>query len=245
MGFFLTIVLYAEKAETCQVSGMMMLKDGTPVAAGTVLFFNEAAGPPPGKNRYMRTPENIAATDSKGGFSTELPVGKYYIGGMKYMTDKWGGPPREGDMFFISRDENGSPKIYVIEENGPINIVPVSEAATYERITAEKDITAIEGTVHDESGNPVEDVVVFAHWTPEMDGLAFVSDYTAGDGRYMVRVHKGGNYYLMIMGEFGSAFAASGMIISDNGKEADGSIIVETGKINKQVDIKVMILPSH
>ena len=78
-----------------------------------------------------------------------------------------------------------------------------------------------------------------------MDGLAFVSDYTAGDGRYMVRVHKGGNYYLMIMGEFGSAFAASGMIISDNGKEADGSIIVETGKINKQVDIKVMILPSH
>ena len=243
MGFLSTLVLYTDEAETCQVSGVMMMKDGSPVADGTVLFFSEAAGPPPRENRYMRTPENIAATDSRGEFSVELPEGKYYIGGMKYMTAKWGGPPREGDMFFISRDESDSPKIYVIKENGHIDIGPVSEAATYKRITAEKDITAIEGTVHDEYGNPVEDVVVFAYWTPAMDGLAFVSDYTVGDGRYIIRVHKGGKYYLMIMGKFGSVFPTSGMTVSDDGKQVPPGINVNTVEMNSEVDITIEMSP--
>lgn len=243
MGVLSTTVLYAGEAETCQVSGIMKMQDGSPVADGTVLFFSEKAGPPPHENKYMRIPENIADTDSTGKFSVELPVGKYYIGVMKYMTEKWGGPPREGDLFFISRDETGGPKIYVIEENGYIDIGPVPESATYDRITAEKDVTAIEGTVHDEYGNPVEDAVVFAHWTPAMDGLAFVSDYTVGDGRYIIRVHKGGKYYLMIMGKFGSAFPMSGMAVSDNGKQVPAGINVNTGEMKRDVDIAIEVSP--
>ncbi len=243
MGFLLTIVLYAGGAETCQVSGMMKMQDGSPVADGTVLFFSEKTGPPPHENKYMRTPENIAGTDSTGNFSAEFPVGKYYIGVMKYMTEKWGGPPREGDLFYISRDETGGPKIYVIEVDSHIDIGPVPESATYGRITAEKDITAIEGTVHDKYGNPVEDAVVFAHWTPAMDGLAFVSDYTAGDGRYIIRVHKGGKYYLMAMGKFGSAVPMSGMTLSDDGKQVPAGINVNTGEMNSEVDIVIEVSP--
>ncbi len=243
IGVLSTTFLYAGEAEACQVSGTMKMQDGNPVADGTVLFFSEKAGPPPSVNKYMRTPENIAGTDSAGNYLVELPVGKYYIGVMKYMTEKWGGPPREGDLFFISRDETGGPKIYVIEVNSHIDIEPVPETAVYEKMTAEKDITAIEGTVHDEYGNPVKDAVVFAHWTPAMDGLAFVSGYTEEDGRYLIRVHKGGKYYLMAMGKFGSALPMSGMTLSADGKQVPAGINVNSGEMNREVDIIIEVSP--
>jgi hypothetical protein len=89
-------------------------------------------------------------------------------------------------------------------------------------------------------GNPVADVAVFAYVTSAMyEGLAFVSGYSSMDGRYMLRVHKGGTFYFMVMGEFGSLFPMSGMIISDNDKETPDGILVETGEIKKKVDIRM------
>jgi hypothetical protein len=242
IAFSASIVIAADEGKTGRISGTMMIKDGGPMADGTVLFFSAALGPPPVEKKYMRSAENIAVTDNAGKFSAVLPEGKYYIGGMKHITERWGGPPREGDIFVISKDEDGAPKSYLIKNGSRIDIGAVTDAAPYKETIATEGITAFEGTVRDMYGNPAKDVVVFAYVTSAMDeGLAFVSGYTDMDGRYMLRVHKGGTFYLMVMGDFGAVFPASGMTVSNDGKESSAGLTVKTGEIKKIIDIKLPV----
>ncbi len=242
IGFTTAEVFSDDKVGTGRVSGEIIIEGIGPMANGTVLFFNDAKGPVPSEKMYMRTPEIIADTDSSGWFSITLPEGKYYIGSKKHFMKKWNGPPREGDLFFISKDETDIPKSYAVTRGSQISIKIVSENKLYTKPVASEGITAIEGIVSDIDGNPVEDVVVFAYLTSAMgDELAFVSDYTENDGRYMLRVHEGGKYYLMVMGEFGTVTQTSGMIISSDSEEIAEGINVTTGKIKDKVDIKVQL----
>ncbi len=229
-----------EKAGTGSISGKIMIRDSGPMADGTVLFFNDAKGPVPNEKLYMRAPEIIANTDTEGRFSITLPEGKYYIGGKKHLTGKWNGPPREGDLFFISMDETEMPKAYLLSKGDSISVNIESGNTPYARPDSMDGITAIEGIVSDINGNPVEDVVVFAYLTSVMgEELAFVSDYTENDGRYMLRVHEGGIYFLMVMGKFGTVTQNSGMIINYDSKEITDVLDVTSGKIKKDVNVKL------
>lgn len=233
-------VFAADEVTTGRITGKILIKDEGPMAEGTVMFFSYATGPPPLVKRYMRTPEHITDTDNAGKFSVLLPEGKYYIGGTKRSTDRWGGPPREGDFFFISRDENSNPALYVVKEGENTDAGLLTEETTDWRTIAKEGITAIEGSVLDMSGNPLEDTVVFAYAASKVfESLGFVSDYTGPDGKYLLRVHEGGTYHLMLMGAFGSVFPASGMTVSVDGKESETGVIVVTGEIKKKVDIRL------
>lgn len=243
IAFSASAVVAAGKIETGRISGTVTVEGTGPVADGMVLFFSKAAGPPPDINKYMRTPEHVADTDSKGEFSTVLPAGTYYIGVTKRRTDKWGGPPREEDVFFISMDEGGA-RAYVVSKDGHTDAGTISEIKQ-EEAAAVEGITAIEGTMYDMNGNRLEDMVVFGYAESTMDkGPSFVSGYTGEDGGYVLRVHKGGTYYFMVMGKFGSLFPGAGMTVLEQGKEVSSGITVGTGEIMKGVDIKVA-LPSE
>jgi hypothetical protein len=230
----------ADKTGTGRVSGKIMLKDSGPVADGMVLFFSYSIGPPPLEDKYMRAPEIIAGTNSSGLFSAVLPAGKYYIGCKKHRKEEWNGPPREGDLFFVKKDEEDIPELFIVKEGDHLNIDITAEDKPYKWPHVRKEITGIEGRIHDQHGNPVEDVVVFGYLNPEMgEGLSFVSDYTGIDGRYLLRVHKGGKFYLMVMGKFGSMSMGPEMMINQ-GEEADEKgVSVTTGNIVSNVDIEV------
>ncbi len=225
-----------------QITGNLMNKAGEAVTEGTVLFFSDALGPPPDTNKYMRTPENITQTDNQGNFKALIPEGKYYIGVMKHLSGKWGGPPREGDTFFISREADNSLRLYEVPKDKPLDIGSITELETVEDAEDIGDVTAIEGIIYDMHGNPLEDVIVFAYiGSIEEQGLTFVSDYTLADGRYLLRVAEGGKYKFMIMGKFGSLFPVTGMTITDDGKDVSGKVLVNNGEVNDNVDLKILI----
>ncbi len=234
-----TVIIMAGEALGGHIAGSVMSRDGAPVAEGVVLFFSDALGPAPDVNKFMRTPESIAHTDRHGNFKMELSEGKYYVGAMKSLSGKWGGPPREGDMFFISRDADNSPKLYEVHKDRPLDIGSMMEPEPVEVRSAEG-ITAVEGVVYGMNGNPLEDVVVFAYTGSVLDqGLAFVSGYTLSDGAYVLRIAEGGKYNLNVMGAFGSVFPGTGMTITDDGSEVSESISVDTGAVNSNVDIVI------
>ncbi len=257
---FFAVSVGAEKVRTGRITGKMMVSGKGPMADGTALFFSDAIGPPPLENRYMRTADHVSGTDDKGVFSAVLPEGEYYIGGMKRVTGKWSGPPRQGDIFFISKDESGMPNTYIVSAGQDTNTGAFSGAVPYEERNYGKDIlsddgipdmsdessldqgiTAVEGSIHDKDGKPLVDAVVFAYLNPMYEGLAFVSAYTGTDGRYLLRVHEGSKYYLMISGGFGSLFPEAGMAIVDNGKKAVDGLNLMTGEVRKKVNIIITV----
>ncbi|KAF0217380.1 MAG: hypothetical protein FD174_3346 [Geobacteraceae bacterium] len=240
---------HAEDVKVGTVSGQLMIKGGGPMSGGMVFLYNIATGPPPSSDKYWRVPDFVAETDDKGRFSVELLEGKYCLGAIKREAKKLIGPPIEGDYLFISRDEKGTPREYVIKKGEKLDVGVIAEAVPYKRSVVKEGITAIEGYVQDADGKPVEGVLVFAFVTPTIVGKPlFVSDKTAKDGKYILRVHAGGNYYLKTRNVYGGGPPLSGEIVDSYGEQAPVAPVevrVKTGEIVKGINLKGVKFPGR
>ncbi len=238
----------SQEAGNGAITGQLLIKGGGPLSGGTVFLFNDAAGPPPSQEKYWRIPDYIEPIDDAGRFTVELPAGKYYLGAIKRTAGDKIGPPREGDYFYIDRDEKGSPKAYTVGKGQKIDIGVISEAAPFSRTVVKlKDgITAIEGAVLDTAGKPIEGALVYAFLSPSMVGKPlFVSDRTGKDGKYFLRVHEGGKYYLKVRDLYGGGPPDKGSIIGSYGEESLVAVTVKRGDITKGIDIKVIRFPGR
>ena len=239
--------VFAEEQNTGRVTGTLMSKDGEPMAGGLIHFFNVETGPVPDPDKYWRVPDQIADINEKGEFTIKLPAGKYYLGAIKRISGKKEvGPPLIGDLFFISLDETGAPKGYHVKQGEEVNIGTISEATPFKGWAMKDDITAIEGRVLINE-EPVEGALVFGYTAPKMFGKPdFVSDRADKDGRYVLRVPEGGNYYLMARDLYGGGPPAEGAIMGVYGKEKTPTVVkVYTGEPKKGIDISVLKFPGR
>lgn len=243
--FLMSDVISAQEAKeikTSTITGQLMIKGDGPVAGGRVFFFNDASGPPPSKEKYWRIPDYVTDTDNSGKFSIELPEGKYYLGAIKTISGGKIGPPAEGDIFYAGTDEQGKPKTYIIKQGLKTDIGVISEAAPFKRSVVKfgDGITAIEGTVLDGAGKPVEGALVFAFLSPTMVGRPlFASDRTGKDGKYILRVHEGGKYYLRVRNVYGGGPPKAGEVIGDYGEKDAVAVALKSGEKVRGVNIKV------
>ena len=225
---------------TGTVTGQMMTKGGVPMSGGIVFFFNETSGPPPSSTRYWRVPTDAFRIDEKGKFTAVLAAGRYYMGASRKFSGELLGPPQEGDLFFISQDAKGSPKLHPVAMNETLDMGVISEAAPFSRAGYEKEgITSVEGVVRDGRGNPVEGMLVFAFSTPTMVGRPlFVSDRTGKDGSYLLRLYDGGAYYLRARLNYGGGPPSADEVM---GVYKDGKpLTLGTGEARKGIDITVI-----
>jgi hypothetical protein len=269
--FLFTIgVVSAAELQKGRISGKLMIKDGGPMGEDLVHFFNAETGPIPDPDKYWRVPDFITDIKENGEFTTELNEGKYYIGAIKRISGKKEvGPPLIGDFFFISQDEKGTPKLYIVKKGEDTNIGTISEAIPFKGWGIKDKITAIEGRVLIEDGKPVEGALVFAYSSSAMsDRPEFISDRTDKDGKFILRVYEGGTYYLRARDLYGGGPPATGGIIGTYrketsshllspsppgpsglvgiyGKETSTAIVVNTGEIKKGIDINVVRFPGR
>jgi hypothetical protein len=239
--------IFAQEQNTCRVTGTLTSKDALPMAGGLIHFFNVETGPIPDPDRYWRVPDAIADLNDKGEFTIELPEGKYYMGAIKRVSGKKEvGPPLVGDLFFISSDKTGSPKIYQVKRGEKIDIGTISEATPYKGWVMRDDITAIEGKVLI-NGEPAEGALVFAYSAPRMFGKPdFVSDKSDKDGKYVLRVPEGGEYYLMVRDIYGGGPPQEGSLMGVYGKEKTPTPVkVYTGEAQKGIDIAAVKFPGR
>jgi len=226
----------AGDSRTGRISGKIMMKDGGPLTGGIVNFYNEKSGSPPAPDRYWRVPDLIADIDEDGGFNADLEEGSYYIGALQQISGGNVGPPEEGDYFFISKERDGRPRIYSVKEGVSREIGVLAEAVPFHAFPADV-ISGIEGTILNAEGKPAKGTIVFAFATPEMVGQAlFVSNRTGKDGKYVLRVHRGGTYYLAVRDVHGGGPPEGGMVISGH---STIPAKVKEGEVTKGLDIKV------
>lgn len=239
---FVTTVCFAAEGKQGVIAGKWITKSNGPLTDAQVLLFNAAVGPPPARDKYLRVPDVITTIDSDGKFSVPVAAGKYYLVMRKRMGEGTVGPPREGDLQFYSRDKKGAARFFTVKAGGVTNIGTISEATAFRKkqVKYEKGMTAIEGTVTDEEGLPIEGVRVFAYLSPEMKGKPqYASEGTGKDGKYFINLSGKGAYYLKARTHYGGGKPADGEFMGGYGKPTAPVITkVENGELKQGVDIK-------
>lgn len=236
-------ISHAEDMNTGTISGQLMIKDGAPMSGGLVFLFS-VQKPLPSYDKYWRIPDFVIKMDDKGSFKADVLTGTYCLGAIKRAGMKTQiGPPVEGDYFFISQDGKGSPKKYTVQEGKTLDIGVIAEALPYKKSVVKEGITAIEGHVFDTDGSPVEGAIVFASLTQTIIGKPlFASEKTAKDGKYLLRVHEGGVYYLITRNVYGGGPPMAGEVLSTHSEKSSEldliKITVNTGEIKREVDLK-------
>jgi hypothetical protein len=228
--------------KTGTLSGQILTKGGVPLAGGMVHLFNDAAGPPPSQDKYWRVPDFMQALDSDGKFTVVLPEGKYYLGAIKRESGKTVGPPREGDLFYISADGDGTPTAYSIKSSAQVDLGRMAKAVSFKSSTVNygKGITAMEGTVLTMDGKPVENAFVFGFISGAAVGRPlFASDPTGKDGRFILRVSDGGKFFLKARSGYGGGPPVAGEFVGDFGEKEPLAVTVNRGDRLSGLVIKV------
>jgi hypothetical protein len=241
------VTAFCEESKTGSLTGKVMITDGVPMAKGVVFVFNSATGPAPSSDRYWRVPDEIVKTDAEGRFDAKLANGTYFIGAIQRKSGEDIGPPQEGDLFLPFHGD-GSPKAYVISNGSVTNVGIITGAVPFKKssIKISGGITAIEGKVTDASGNPVQHAFVFGFLTPAMVGKPlFISERTGTDGRFLLRVHQGGDYFLKIRNTYGGGAMKAGEIMGSYGQEGPMAIRVKTGEIITGINIAGIRFPGQ
>jgi hypothetical protein len=225
--------------KTGTITGKISEKGKAPLTGGMVLFFSEKSGPPPSSTRYWRVPSHSFGIDEKGRFKATLPEGQYYMGATQKTSGEQLGPPGDGDLFFISQDKSGNPKLHTVKGNKNLDMGVISEAKPFSRkALVTEGITSIQGTIADGKGNPVAGMLVFAFPTPTMFGRPlFVSERTDKEGNYLLRLSGGGKYYLSSRADYGGGPPSPEQNI---GSYAKGQpVVLQTGDMVKGINITV------
>ena len=217
------------------VRGFIQSTDGVPLAGGDVYFFNEVTGPSPAPEKYWRVPGMLGVLDDKGGFSVDLPPGRYYVGAIQRKEGRaLIGPPAVGDMYYAGNT------VYDVlpEVQNNLDVIRGAKPFSFD-IGAERDgVTAIEGSVLDLGGKVVESAVVFAHKKQEMtDRPLFVSTRTGKDGVYRLRVSGGGTFYLRVRNSYGGGMPVTGAIMGVYGGDNPKAVTVKKGEVLKGINL--------
>ncbi len=240
--------VHAQDGKPGIVSGQVMGRGAAPLAGAMVFFYNVRTGPAPSYTRYWRVPDLVMDADDQGKFSMEIPEGTYCIGAIKRAGKRQLGPPCEGDLFLLSLDGKGAPKKFDVKPGEKIDIGNLGEAVPYKSADLREGMTAIEGSVLDREGKPVESAIVFAFVTPSIVGKPlFVSERSSKDGKYLLRVHEGGNFYLKVRSSYGGGPPASHEIVDSYAQDPAAllHVTLKTGEIAKGVNLRGIEFPGR
>lgn len=222
-----------------------VLAEGEPVAAGVLtgkfmnnmgeglaFFYNHATGPAPDRAKYWRIPDYSAPLDATGKFTAQLPPGEYYVAGLKRLAHTGPvqiGPPLENDLFVPFLDKQGRPVKIALKSSESKDLGIIKDVKKKPDLSR---ITAIEGIVLDTEGKPVEGALALAFTSPRVVGKPqFTSDRSDKEGKFLLRVHQGGTYYLKLRNSFGGGRPEAGAVLDGNKQQPLAAVLAKTGEI--------------
>ena len=237
---------WADELVAGRLSGQFMISSDIPLSEGLVYVYNLSTGPAPSRDRFWRVPDFSKQLDNKGRFNIKLPPGEFYVGAIKRSTLTKIGPPAEGDYFVISLDENNKPLKYLVTKDEKRDIGIIAGALPFKQLPLQKGMTAIEGIVQDPDENPVAGAIVFAFMTPTITGKPlFVSDRSNNEGKFVLRVHEGGSYYLKVRDDFGGGPPRSGSLFDGDKDETMQNVLLKTGQIAGGIKLQGKTFPGR
>ncbi len=228
---------------TGRIAGSWVPPDFGPISNGLIYAFDATSGVPPHRDRPLHSPVGIAVTDAAGKFSLELPEGTYYLSTRKQTHGDMPGPPQEGDLYGLVRDQKGEFMKFTVKRGETTDVGVLRRATVYKArgIKLSEGTTAIVGVVKTVDGTPLADAVVLVYDNSDVKRKPdFVSRVTGKDGKYVVRVDRGGTFFLTArtVDEKGGRPKAGGLV-GVYGGETMRPVTVEEHKLVEGIDIEV------
>lgn len=213
-------------------SGRLVKQDGTPFN-GFIAFFSSEGVAPMDYGSTRRSPKMIAFTDKEGKFTTHLmPAGSYFVGAME--RQGWrGGPPQRGEKRYSALAESGEYLTFTIigGDTKDIGKILVQEPKSFPEL---KEFFTISGRLLDKKGKGIFDAVVVVKKDYNTPKAVFISDKSAIDGSYQIKLPPG-KYFLLAR-----------ETVAGSTRPKPGSIYGELGQ-NEPVGIggKTAMLPTY
>jgi hypothetical protein len=233
-------------APTGVLTGQFMKYGKTPLANGRLYIYDKAMGPP-SADRYVRVPDQIIDLDKDGKFLLQLPAGIYFLSAVKEPAGVVMGPPPEGEPIYFKMDAKKEIQPFTVRAGKKTNTGVVTTSLPYKRSISGNDgsgVTMIEGSVIDENDAPVEGAVILAHLRPGIqDKASYVSERTAKDGKFILRVTDGGTYYLRVRSEYRGGAPSAGDFVNYNDPKEQVAVSLKKGEKLAGVSIKARRQP--
>lgn len=183
-------------------------------------------------------------TNKNGDFSFSLEPGTYYAVARKRAGDDRMGPLTAGDMFAYTHEnpvEVVEDSYSVISMNAATKLLKVKESGQEVTLggTVKAGGTVISGTVVDKDGRPVAGVFASAYRDSMMTQKPdFMSQETGPDGRYVINISEGGEYFVGARNTIGGP-AEKGELLGRYAGNEDHSVNIATGQKVDGIDITV------
>lgn len=229
------------------LSGRLMLADNTPMSQSLLYLYDLAMGPVPSQDRYWRVPDYPVEIGDDGRFSIPVLPGEYSIAAIRRADRVQIGPPETGDIFMISMDEAGLPRKHALKSGTDLDLGDIRQnfqAAVPQN--SSRVSTAIEGSIRNHDGKPLEGVMVFAFTTPATIGKPlFISGRSDVNGAFKLQLFEGGTYYLKTRNELGGGPPQTGNLIDGNRLEPLVPVSVKTGETTRGIVLKTKTFPGR
>ncbi len=174
-----------------------------------------------------------------GRAAVELPPGEYVLVARRRRSGEEVGPVKAGDL-------KTDPMTVHVEPGRPLDLRMFAYRKTGNEkrpfaLPGKNWTTSIRGRVLDPEGRPVEGVRVHVYDHIQMsERPRFVSAKTGPDGRYEIRLPKGGTYYLCARNRYGGPPEVGELYGRyDQGTIDPSAVIVKDGETVSGVDITV------
>ncbi len=215
--------------------------DGKPLDRARVILYQDAATIFRGMG-YAST-----FTTASGDFSFNLEPGSYYVLARKRVGEDRFGPLAAGDLFAYASDN----PVEVVD--GSYTVISMNAITKLEKPKADGaelslggtmkgGETSIEGMVRDQSGKPVAGIYVSAFRDSMMTAKPDFIARTGPDGRYMVNLSGGGEYFIGARNTLGGPAEKGDLLGRYNGNE-DHSVVLKSGEKRNTIDIVVEKVP--
>ena len=237
-----------EKVADATISGQILIQGKAPLVNGVVFLFDKSTGPPPSKqDKYWRVPDQISGIDKTGGFSFEVLEGTYYLTAAQKDPDADIGPPEVEEFHYFHGDSEGNPRPIIVTSGTRLDLgVLVPFLWSPNTIQRDKGITAVEGIVSDMKGKPVEGALVFAYLSKEITGRPiFISDKTDNHGKYLLRVHDSGTFYLKVRSVYGGGAPEAGEFLNITEEFKPVVVTLRKGQKLQGINLEVKKFPKR
>jgi len=237
------VIAWCEEPTMGRVTGSLALPAGLE-CRGVASLWPGDGGRMPDPRRYLIIPFSAVPLSPTCEFELAAPAGGYYLGAILRATPGSEiGPPRAGDLVFMTPDPDGkSLRVEIVAGEG----IDVGRRDRFWIYAGMDDLRppGVTGMVRDAEGRPVAGVLVFAFADPELtrEPLA-VSPRTGADGRYALRLDHPGGIYLRVKDDYRGGAPLDGGHVGVYGGAVPVRVDVGAEKLIDDLDIEVLRVP--
>ncbi|MCM2263690.1 MAG: hypothetical protein NDI73_00700 [Desulfuromonadales bacterium] len=212
---------------------------------GVAALWPAGEGKAPDPRRAIRPPAVSRALASDGCFSLQAAPGEYFVGAIVRLTEGgWQGPPRPGDMIFLSPDTTDKNVVVTIRSDETVDIGCHPSGWTYSGFASTGAALTISGQLTGIDGKPRQGLLVFAFADIEMSKEPVaVSEPSDSIGRYLLRLPEPATVYLRAREHFGRRSPADGGYMGMYGKDAPIPVTVGADGDKQDRNLTIYLIP--